>query len=217
MYKKIWGLKQLEKLGFPLPHYRIIDIASDAPADVEEYVLRKIREVGIPHVKDDRIGVTIRVSMPGPLDKLAKHGGLHVTEEKEVLRRVLEKYQQYKPDGKIMVQHTVDARCSGTILREGDHLTIETIFGDAPPLLEGEVTNYEKWISLSKSRGWKKEKTYRFNGNEMTVLTLKDIDVLEGYIGVLKGDTYLEWSMAKNDKLYFYEYYELDSTIRKYF
>lgn len=209
MYKKIWGLRQLEKFGFPYPPYQVIDISSDKPVDIEEYVLRKIRQVGIPHIKDDRIGVTIRVSMPGTLDKLAKHGGLHVTEEKEVLKRVLEKYQQYKPDGKIVVQHTVDARCSGTILKENGHITVEAIFGDAPALLEGEVTNYEKWVLLLKPKRWKKEKTYMCDEKEMAVLTFKDIDILEGYVKTLNGNTYLEWSIAKNGKVYFYEYCKL--------
>lgn len=209
MYRKIWGLKQLEKLGFPFPHYTIIDITSDAPAHVEKYVLRKIRQVGIPHVKDDRIGVTVRVSMPGPLDKVAKHGGLHIMEEKEVLRRVLEKYQQYRPDGKIVVQHTVDARCSGTVLRENDHITIEAIFGDAPPLLEGEVTDYEKWVFLLESERWKKEKAHLCGNKEVEILTREDIESLEGYVKTLSYRiVYLEWSISKSNKLYFYEYYE---------
>ena len=209
MYKKILGLKQLEKMGFPVPPYQVIDITEDKPVDVKDYVLNKIREVGIPCVKGDSIGVTIRVSMPNDLDKLAKHGGLHVTEEKEVLNRVLEKYQQYKPQGKIVVQHTVDARCSGTILKENEHAIIEAIFGDAPPLLEGEVTNYEKWVFLLQSREWKKERAYMQGDREIAVLTLEDIELLEGYIRTLPSDAYLEWSISKNTKLYFYEYYKL--------
>ena len=211
MYKKIWGLKQLEKMRFLCPPYVVIDITEDAPADLNEYVLRKIKQVGIPHVENDRMGVTIRVSMPGELDKLAKHGGLHVTEEKEVLRRVLEKYQQYKPDGKIVVQHTVAARCSGTILKENDCVTIEAIFGDAPPLLGGEVTNYETWIFHLQSRRWKKERTFVQEDEEVAVLTPRGLELLEGYVKTLPDNTYLEWSISKNDKLYFYEYCKLKS------
>ena len=209
MYKKIWGLRQLEKMGLPYPPYQVIDITGDEPVDIEEYALRKIKEVSIPHIKDDRIGVTIRVSMPGTLDKLAKHGGLHVTEEKEVLKRVLEKYQQYKPDGKIVVQHTVDARCSGTILKEHRDMIVETIFGDAPPLLEGESINYETWIFLLKPRKWKKEKAYTYGDREVTMLTPSDIQMLEGYSKFLFSNTYLEWSISKSGKLYFYEYLKL--------
>lgn len=208
MYKKIWGLRQLEKLGFPCPPYQIIDITEDRPQDIERYVLRKIRQVGIPCIKGDRVGVTIRVSMPGALDKLAKHAGLHVVEEKEVLRRVLQKYEQYKPDGKIIVQHTVDARCSGAVLKENGHITIEAIFGDAPPLLEGEVHSYEKWKYFPESDKWNKEETLDQAGKEVEVLSEKDIEILMSYVRLLIGDAYLEWSIAKNDKLYFYEYYE---------
>jgi len=43
MYKKIWGLKQLEKMRFLCPPYVVIDITEDAPADLNEYVLRKIK------------------------------------------------------------------------------------------------------------------------------------------------------------------------------
>lgn len=209
MYKKIWGLRQLEKLGFPCPPYQVIDISGDKPLDIKEYVLRKIRRVGIPHLKNDRIGVTIRVSIPGTLDKLAKHGGLHVTKEEDVLKKVLEKYQQYKPDVKIVVQHTVDARCSGTILKENGYITIEAIFGDAPALLEGEATNYEKWVLLLKPRRWKKEKTYMCDDKEVEVLTFKDLETLESYIKTLDSNIYLEWSISKNGKIYFYEYCKL--------
>jgi len=209
MYRKIWGLKQLEKMQFPYPPYVVIDISGDAPTDVREYVLRKIREVGIPHIKDDRIGVTIRVSMPGDLDKVAKHGGLHVTGEEEVLKRVLEKHQQYKPHGKIIVQHTVDARCSGTILKEKECITAEAIFGDAPPLLEGNVTNYEKWSFFLKIGRWKKERSYRYGDKEVAILTLKELQTFEGYVQPLPCHTYLEWSISNSGNLYFYEYCKL--------
>jgi len=211
MYKKIWGLRQLEKLGFPCPPYQIISITEDRPPDIEGYVMRKIRQVGIPCIEGDRIGVTIRVSMPGTLDKFAKHGGLHVTGEKEVLKRVLERYQRYKPDGKIVVQHTVDAKCSGTMLKEHGDIILEAIFGDAPPLLEGKLTNYETWIFFLKPRKWKKEKAYTYGDREVTVLTTSDIQTLEGYAKFLVGNTYLEWSISKSGKLYFYEYLKLKS------
>jgi len=203
------GLRQLEKFGFPVPPYQVIDIGGDKPVDAEEYVLRKIRQVSIPHVKNDRIGVTIRVSIPGALDKFAKHGGLHVTKEKEVLRRVLEKYQQYKPDGKVVVQHTVDARCSGTILKEREYTIVEAIFGDAPPLLEGVANNYESWVFLLGSKRWKKERTYGHGDEEKAVLTPDDLKLFENYIRTLLSNAYLEWSISKSGKLYFYEYLKL--------
>jgi hypothetical protein len=209
MYKKILGLKQLERMSFPYPPYQVIDITEDRPEDVKEYVLRKIRQIGIPFLREDRIGVTVRVSMPGDLDKLAKHGGLHVIDEGEILKRVLAKYEQYKPEGKIVIQHTVDAKCSGAILKEKEHVTIEAILGDAPPLLEGRVTSYEKWVFNFKSRRWKKEEAYMCGDEELTVLTPDDIQKLEVYVGRLPSDSYLEWSISKSGKLYFYEYCKL--------
>ena len=209
MYKKIWGLKQLEKMGFPCPPYVVIDITGDAPTDVKEYIQRKIREVGIPQLKGESIGVTIRVSLRGTMDKLAKHGGLHVTDEEEILRRVLEKYQQYKPDGKIVVQHTIDAKCSGTILKENDIAIIEAILGDAPPLLEGHVTNYERWIYVLRMRRWRRERSYECNSEKVAILTSKELQAFEKYVEPLLNHTYLEWSISKSGKLYFYEYYKL--------
>lgn len=209
MYKKIWGLRQLEKLSFPYPPYEVIDISGNNPVDINEYVLKKIRQVGIPQIKGDRIGVTIRVSLPGTLDKFAKHGGLHVTEEKEVLKRVLDRYQRYKPDGKIVVQHTVDARCSGTLLKEHGEIVVETIFGDAPPLLEGESVNYETWIFQLRNRKWKKEKAYKSDDREVSILMPSDIHKFEEYAKFLVSNTYLEWSISKSNKLYFYEYLKL--------
>lgn len=213
MYKKIWGLKQLENLGFPCPPYQVIDVSGDKPVDLEDYILRKIRQVGIPHLKDDRVGVTIRVSLPSDLDKVARHGGLHVTEESQVLKRVLEKYRKYKQDGKIIVQHTVDARCSGTILKENYHITIEAISGDAPPLLEGRATDYETWVFPSERGKWKKERVKRHSNKEFSVLTQNDIQTLERYVRLSPNQLYMEWSLSKSGKLYFYEYLKLKGGI----
>jgi hypothetical protein len=209
MYKKIWGLEKLKKESFPCPPYIVIDITGDAPSDVGEYVIKKIRKVGIPKLENDRIGVTIRVSMPGVLDKLARFGGLHIVDERDVLKRVLEKYQQYGPRSKIVVQHTVDAKCSGTILKEDDTCIIEAIFGDAPPLLGGEVTDYEQWVLHLKARIWEKKRTYESEGKRVAILTSGALEVFEQYILSIPNCTYLEWSISKNRKLYFYEYYAL--------
>ena len=213
MYKKIWGLEKLKKLGFPYPPYQVIDIFNDKPIDNKKYVLKKISQIGIPRLSEDRIGVTIRVSLPGPLDKFAKHGGLHVIEESDVIKRVLNKYEQYKPDGKIIIQHTVDARCSGTILKEHGETIVETIFGDAPPLLEGQATDYETWIFSRFSKRWKKVKKYKHDDKKVEVLTPSDIQTLEKYIKLLIGTVYLEWSISKSGKLYFYEYLNLKTEL----
>jgi len=44
---------------------------------------------------------------------------------------------------KIIIQHTVDSKCSGTVVQNSKNILIEAIPGDAPPLLEGRTTNYE--------------------------------------------------------------------------
>jgi hypothetical protein len=211
MYKKILGLKQLEKMQFPIPRYQVIDITLDKPSDVREYISDAIETVTVPLEPRDRIGVTIRVSMPGPLDKLTKHGGLHVTEKEDIIRRVLEKYQQYGPNSKIIIQHTIDARCSGAIIKEDDSCVIEAIPGDAPLLLEGQAASYEKWLFFLKSGKWTKEKTYQTGENEREVLLSKDLQKFEKYVRTLPSKAYLEWSLSKRGELFFYEYCKLNN------
>jgi len=207
-YRKIWGLKQLEKMGFPIPPYVVVNLHNKPVPEMEKYVREKIKCIGIPKLEGDRVGVTIRVSVPYGLDKVTKHGGLHRIDEGDVVKRVLAKYDQYKPQCKIIVQHTVDAKCSGTLLKENNYAIIEVILGDACPLLEGEVSNYEKW--LFRAGIWEKEKTYQLNGKETSILTFKDIQLFESYIQVLPPNSYLEWSISKNGKIYFYEFYRLE-------
>ena len=214
MYRKIWGLKQLERLGFPYPPYQVICITEDKPENVKKYILGKIRQLDIPLIKGDRIGVTIRVSMPGDLDKIGKHGGLHLIEEEDILKRILAKSDQYKPWGRIVIQHTVDAICSGAILKETEQAIIEAIFGDAPPLFEGSVTDYERWSFDSRFWSWKKEKACVQSDKKVAVLTPSDIEKLETYLILLPCDVYLEWSVSKSGKIYFYEYYKLKNRIR---
>jgi hypothetical protein len=207
-YRKILGLKLLEKMCFPVPPYSVIDIKGDAPSNIEAYVLGKIREVKIPVIRGDRVGVTIRVSLPEGLDKIAKHGGLHLTNQQEILKNVLEKYKQYGAQAKIIIQHTVDAKCSGTILKENDYLVVEAIPGDAPALLEGVAEEYERWVYTMSNQVWRKDKAYTKNG-EMNLLEMHDLRNLQSYAQKLIGNAYLEWSIAKNGKIYFYEYYSL--------
>jgi len=209
MYRKILGLKLLEKMCFPIPPYCVIDIKGDAPSNIEAYVLSKIREVCVPIISGDRVGVTIRVSLPGDLDKIAKHGGLHLIDEQEILKRVLEKYRRYGTQAKIIIQHTVDAKCSGTILKENDdYLVVEAIPGDAPALLEGVAKEYERWVYTVHNQEWRKDRAYTKNG-EMNLLEMYELKNLQSYAQKLVGNAYLEWSIAKNGKIYFYEYYLL--------
>ncbi len=210
-YGKIWGLKELEKMGFPVPPYQIIDFVKDHPSEPEEYVLRKIELANIPNKPGDAIGVTIRVSLPGSVDKSAHHGGLHVTCQNDALKQVLEKYKQYGPESKIIIQHTVDAKCSGAIVKENDYAILECIFGDAPPLLEGTTNNYEKWKIYLRTQNWKKEKNYILDSKKTSILTDEDLSDFSKLIERLHSFTYVEWSISKDSKFYFYEYCQFKS------
>ena len=208
-YKKILGLQQLERMGFPVPPYVIIDVKENEHSNLKRYILEKINLIGVPCEEGDRVGVTIRVSVPGELDKTARHGGLHVTDIDEVIKRVIAKYNEYKPYGKVIIQHTVDAKASGTILKERNYATVEVVVGDAPRLLEGRTTNYERWIFDLNSGKWNKDKNYIFDSKIKTILNPEELRKLEKYIKVLPNGVYLEWSLSKNGKLYFYEYTRL--------
>lgn len=205
MYMKIWGLQKLEEKKFPCPPYQIIAINEDNPVDIESYVRKKIKDVVIPNIKDDRIGVTIRVSLPGFLDKRGRHRGLHVIDEEEIIKRVLEIHDAYKAKEKVIIQHTVDARCSGAIRKDNEKIYIETIPGDAPPLFEGKTANFESWIYSFK---WFKERIYKINNKEIQILSPLDLNKFFYYLKKLPDAIYLEWSIAKNNQIYFYEYIE---------
>lgn len=213
MYKKIWGLQQLEIMGFLYPPYQIVAINEDKPSDIEKYILQKIKLVGIPNIAKDRIGVTIRVSLPGNLDKVGKHGGLHLIDEKDILKRVLQKHEQYKPLEKIILQHTVDAKCSGVTMKDGGRIIIETIPGDAPPLLQGETSNFESWIYLLDKAKWIKERSYVKNNREVQILSKYELNKFIYYIKKFVKNIYLEWSIAKNGIIYFYEYLDLSQNV----
>ncbi|VVB96339.1 Uncharacterised protein [uncultured archaeon] len=209
MYMKIWGLEKLEEMGLPYPQYQIISINEDNPVDIEKYVLDKIRLVNVPNIKNDRIGVTIRVSLPGSLDKRGKHGGLHVIDEKEILKRVLQKHEQYKPMEKIILQHTIDAKCSGVTMKDNERIIIETIPGDAPPLLQGETSNFESWIYYLDENEWLKNRSYIHNEREVRILTDIELNSLLKSVIDFKKNIYLEWSISKTGQIFYYEYLEL--------
>lgn len=208
---KIWGLEKLKEMGFLYPPYQVISINEDHPEDIEKYVLEKIRLVNVPNIKNDRIGVTIRVSLPGSFDKMGKHGGLHVTEEKEILKKVLQKHEQYKPLEKIILQHTVDAKCSGVTMKDNGRIIIETIPGDAPPLLQGETSNFESWSYYLDENTWSKNRSYMQDGKQTRILNDNERQSLLKPLIKLKKNVYLEWSIAKNGQIFYYEYLELPS------
>lgn len=210
MYRKIRGLKQLEQLRFPVPRYQVIAIDEDNPPNIEAYIREKIKLVEVPNKKGDSIGVTIRVSLPTELDKEGRHGGLHNVDEREILQKVLQKYKEYGPKTKIILQYTIDAKCSGAV-RENGNITIETIPGDAPPLLEGKTRNIERWIyNINRNKLAKVQSFLNEEGKELDVLSSQDLDALTKYIKKAikeaSGRLYLEWSISKNGQIYFYEF-----------
>ncbi len=211
MYMKIWGLERLKEMGFTYPPYQVVSINEDNPEDIEKYVLEKIKLVNVPNIKNDRIGVTVRVSLPGSLDKMGKHGGLHITEEKEILKRVLQKHEQYKPMEKIILQHTVDAKCSGVTMKDNGRIIIESIPGDAPPLLQGETSNFESWSYYLDENKWSKNRSFVHDEKEIRILTDIERNSLLKSVTEFKKNIYLEWSISKIGQIFYYEYLELPS------
>ena len=194
-------------MGFPVPPYSVIDICGTK--NQEDFLLEKIDALGIPNKIGHMVGLTIRVSMPGELDKLAKHGSLHATNKKQIIAEMIEKCATYGDESKIILQHTVDAKCSGAILKESDRIIIEAIAGDAPPLLEGQVAVYETWIYFPEKGNWKKERSYSLNNIVITLLSATDLGLFERFFSPLPSDCYLEWSLSKDGYLYFYEFLKL--------
>lgn len=202
-YKKILGLRYLEKNGFSVPPYAVIDLNKEKFSNFEKYISETIEKIVIPLIENDRVGVTIRVSLPGKIDKKGKHGGLHFSDMNKIIEKVLNLHESYKPKEKIIIQHTVDARCSGTILSEDQKLILEIIPGDAPLLLEGKTSNYESWQFTYK---WNRVKSYQINQKSITILNEDELNNFIKYLSKIEDNSYLEWSISKNGKLYFYEY-----------
>jgi hypothetical protein len=93
MYKKIWGLIQLRKYGLPCPPFEVINLEEGINS---EHVLRKIRALGVPNTSGEFIGITLRPSFPGSLDRLGKHSKLHLMSEEEILKEIFRMYEEYK-------------------------------------------------------------------------------------------------------------------------
>jgi hypothetical protein len=110
---------------------------------------------------------------------------------------------------KIIIQHTVDSKCSGTVVQNSKNILIEAIPGDAPPLLEGRTTNYESWEYSFTAGKWVKTKAYILGGLTVDLLRPNEIKVIHDYVSLLPGNIYLEWSISKKGNIYFYEYLEL--------
>jgi len=198
-YGKLWGLDELKKSGLNVPEYIVFELKNITFIDYARYIDKKLENFIIPSENNDRIGVTIRVSFPEMIDKVGTHGGLHVINKDEIIQQVISKKQEYGDDVIIFIQHTVDANCSGSIIKEKDRIIIETIPGDAPELLEGRTNDFEIWMKTIK---WNNIR--RHSSGE--ILNIKMIKNIEDMIMNFPNNSYFEWSISKNGKIYFYEY-----------
>lgn len=207
MYDKVSGLIKLKSWDLPVPPFQIIDISGDKPNDIEKYIFEKIKQVKVPNKKGDSIGVTIRVSLPTDPDR-GEHYGLHVVDEKDILKRVISRIEKYGDKAKVILQYTIDAKCSGTVLKEFETAIIQVVPGDLVGLLNGTLSNPEDWICEIFRNNWIKKDSFIKDDNELELLNNNDRDSLLFYIKRLRGKAYLEWSITKNGDLYFYEYSE---------
>jgi pyruvate,water dikinase len=191
MYKKIQGLEKIKQWGLPYPIYDVIESSQVIPFKIEEI----ISEIGIPLIEGDRIGIVIRTSGAG---RAGGRSDLHLTGVEEIINWALRLRDKNEPHVKLIVQHVVDARCSGVMLKGSDDITVEVVHGDAPSLLEGKTPKIERW---AYQRSWERE-----DENHEKILDEKDLDLLLNYSYLVPEYSYLEWSLSKKGNFYFYEF-----------
>ena len=61
-------------------------------------------------------------------------------------------------------------------MKDNGMIIIETIPGDAPPLLQGETSNFESWSYYLDEKKWSKSRSYMNDEGEIKILT--DINVI---------------------------------------
>jgi hypothetical protein len=205
-YQKIEGLKKLKELGLSVPSYLTIEFPKDDRLDITKEVIEKIQTFKIPKKTGTAVGVTLRVSLPGTMDKSAKHGSLHILTKQKLLNEIMEKYKIYGRQCKIIVQDTIDARSSGAMLREDNRCIVETIPGDAPALLEGKTDSYESWEYSLFSKSWNQKCSFLVDGKIYPILIPSDRETFERIIAKIPNNSYLEWSISKSNNIFFYEF-----------
>lgn len=190
-YKKIQGLEKIKQWGLPYPPYEIVESSQVTPSKIEEI----ISEIGIPIIEGDRIGIVIRTSGAG---RAGGRSDLHLMKVEEIINWALRLRDKNEPHVKLIVQHVVDARCSGVMLKGSDKISVEVVHGDAPSLLEGKTPNIERWAYLDS---WRKEDELHDK-----ILDEHDLDSLLKYSHLVPEYSYLEWSLSKKRIFYFYEF-----------
>lgn len=190
-YKKIQGLEKIKQWGLPSPPYEVVDASQATPSKIKEI----IKKIGIPAIEGEKEGIVIRT------DGAGRGGGrsdLHLKSVEEITNWALRLRDKNEAHVKLIVQHVVDARCSGTMLKHFGKIEVEVVQGDAPSLLEGQTSNVERWIYRGS---WEKE-------NEIHEKNLeeKDLESLLKYSHRVPENSYLEWSLSKSGTFYFYEF-----------
>jgi len=190
-YKKIQGLEKIKVWGLPYPPYEVVEASQVTPSKIEEI----LREIEIPKIEGDRKGIVIRTSGAG---RAGGRSDLHLTNVEEITNWAFRLRDKNEPHVKLIVQHVVDARCSGVMIKDRDKIEVEVVQGDAPSLLEGQTSNIERWTY----RGlWEKE-----NETHEKILDETDLDSLLNHSNLVPDYSYLEWSLSKNGTFYFYEF-----------
>ena len=196
-YKKIQGLKKIKELGLPFPPYGIIEWEKVTRSEIK----KAVEKLGIPNIEGDRLGVMVRTSNP----KECRTGGrsdLHLDNIDDVIKWTLELKDKNEPDTKFIIQHVVDAKCSGVMLKNSSGIIAEIVLGDAPSLLEGKTSNIERWIYRNNEWGLESEEY------EEKILNEHHLNKLVKYSKLVPDDSYLEWSLSKDGNFYFYEFME---------
>jgi phosphohistidine swiveling domain-containing protein len=188
---KIQGLKKIKQWGLPYPPYEVVEASQVTSPKIEGI----LREIGIPIIEGDRIGIVIRTS---GADRAGGRSDLHLTELEEITNWALRLRDKNEPHVKLIVQHVVDARCSGVMLKDLNKIEVEVVQGDAPSLLEGQTSNIERWTYFES---WEKK-----NETHEKILDEKDLDLLLEYSNRVPENSYLEWSLSKKGIFYFYEF-----------
>jgi hypothetical protein len=94
-------------------------------------------------------------------------------------------------------------------MKDNERIIIETIPGDAPPLLQGETSNFESWSYYLYENKLLKNRSFKHNEKEVRILTdIERNSLLKSAID-FKKNVYLEWSISKKGDIFYYEYLEL--------
>ena len=193
MGKKVEGMKKLEELGLPITPYVLIK-----PDEIDECE-KKLNNF-IPNKSGYAIGVCLRVSVPGKIDR-EKHGGLHLLNIDEIKLKMKEIGSKYI-EVIFLINHCIDPKYSGTIMKIDSTIIIECLEGELAPLVEGRVTP-EIWEKNLNDK-WE-------NVRSLGVLKRNDLNKFSEYINILTHNCILEWSVSKSGNIYFYEFLELET------